>query len=309
MNSLVRLLQGLHYRNFSFLVKLMGGLNSAKNSYALAELLGKLRAHMGYVGAGWSREKYLKTIRTFFPNVGLSEAEALLKAYWVNHQKRFMELFLVRSLNASNLDKLVKFDGLERLDEALKRGNGVILPVPHIGNERLHHIALAVKGYPMAVISSKYTDHGSYARMIKLEASRQFHEVGHPGDGIWLLKMFKNNKVLQIAPDAEADANGVIVKFLSQEILLPTGWVRLAYKTEAAIFPSVLLRQQDGRHKLTILPEFKLTIMDDGKVNFKDTVQNYMEIVADIFRDNMDLIDWMNLTVRLEESGQTTPRN
>ncbi len=301
MNALARKLQDLHYRNFGFIVKALGGLNTPERSYALAQLIGGLRTRFGYIGAGWSRDIYLNTIRTIFPEISKRDADDLLTAYWINHQKRFVELFFATELTPDNLGKLVEFDGLEQLDSALEQGRGVILPVPHIGNERLHHIALAVKGYPMAVISSKYEDHGKFAKKIKLDASKRFHDVGHPGDAFWLLKALKRNSILQIASDAEADSNAVIVSFLGHELLLPTGWVRLAHKTGAVVFPSVLLRQDDNRHRLIIKPEFKIETDSERKISLQANVQRYMDIVAEIYKERPDLIDWMSLTVRMEE--------
>lgn len=304
MNFVTRNIQDLHYAVFGGIVKLLGGMRTPQKSYLLAQMLGTLRTRVGYIGPGWSRKKYLQTIRTIFPGIDNTKANALLKSYWVNHQKRFMELFLVKELTPENVDKVADFDGLEKLDEALARGRGVILPVPHIGNERLHHILLAVKGYPMAVISSSYDDHGSYARKIKIDASRRFHEVGHPGDSLWLLKMLKENRILQVACDAEAGVNGVIVNFLGQKVYLPTGWVRLALMTGAAVFPSVLMRQKDHRHRLVVNPEFQITHNKDRSENLQRNVQRYMDRVSEIFHSRPDLIDWMSLTVRLEETKQ-----
>lgn len=302
MNALARFLQDLHYRNFAGIVALLGGMHHPERCYALARVLGRLRTRFGYVGSGWSKTKYLQTIRTMLPGISQEEAASLLMAYWVNHQKRFMELFLTSELTGRNLDRLVEFEGLNYLDDALNRGRGVILPVPHIGNERLHHIALAVKGYPMAVISSHYEDHGLFARKVKIEASQRFHDVGHPGDSLWLLKMLKKNRVLQIASDAEAGSNGVMVRFLGQQILLPTGWARLAIKTGAAVFPSALLRQSDDRHKLIIRPEFEIHSNGNRQDDLRDNVQRYMDTVSTFFQERPDLIDWMSLTVRLEET-------
>ncbi len=302
MNRFARFLQDLYYRLFAGVIAILGGLRHPRRCYALASGLGELRTRFGYIGRGWSKKRYLNTIGTFFPDKGEREKELLLRSYWINHQKKFVELFLVRGLDRENLPVLVEFDGLEHLDRALERGKGVILPVPHVGNERLHHIALAVKGYPMAVISSQYKDHGPYARKIKLDASRRFHDVGHPGDVKWLLKMLRENKVLQVASDAQADGSGVLVELLGRRLLLPTGWVRLAQMTGAAVFPSALLRQADDRHRLVILPEFELSREKDRHRNLEENVQRYMDTVSRFYRQRPDLVDWMNLTVRLEET-------
>ncbi|TKJ41587.1 hypothetical protein CEE37_03210 [candidate division LCP-89 bacterium B3_LCP] len=304
MNALAKLLQDIYYLKFSFIVKLLGGMRTPQHSYALAKFLGTLRTNFGYIGSGWSRGKYLDTMSKVLPELEQAKADELLKAYWVNHQKRFMELFLAREFTPENIGKLVDFEGLSYLDEALKQKRGVILPVPHIGNERLHHILLAVKGYPMAVISSHYDDHGPFARKVKIDASRRFHEVGHPGDVKWLLKVLKSNRVLQVASDAEAGENGVMVKFLGQDTLLPTGWIRLALTAGAAVFPSALLRQKNDRHKLIIKPEFEVKRDVNREETLKSNAQRYMDVVSEFFLQSPDLIDWMSLTVRLDETKQ-----
>ncbi len=274
----------------------------AQRSYALAQILGNFRTRFGYIGRGWSREKYLQTIQTVFPDIGRTEAEKILRSYWVNHQKRFFELFLAPELNPENLGRIVQFQGLEHLDKALAQGKGAILPVPHLGNERLHHIALAIKGYPMAVISSRYEDHGPYARRIKLDASRRIHEVGYAGDTAWLLRMLKSNRLLQVACDAEAGANGVYTSFLGQEVLLPTGWVRLALSTGAAVLPSMLLRQDDGTHLLVVHSAFEFDRSLPREELLAGSVQRFMDLMAESFKQRPDQVDWMSLTVRLEET-------
>jgi KDO2-lipid IV(A) lauroyltransferase len=303
MNALARQLQDLYYLKFSAMVKLLGGLKTPQRSYAVARLLGSLRMTFGVFGPNWSKEKYFSTMKAILPDSSDQELADILRAYWVNHQKRFIELFLARELTPGNIDRMVEFEGLEYLDQALEKGRGILLPVPHIGNERLHHILLALKGYPVAVVSSNYDDHGPIARRVKLDASRRFHEVGHPGDVRWLLRMLKDNRVLQVACDAEAGETGIVAEFLGQKILLPTGWVRLALKTGAAVFPSTLLRQEDNRHKLVIRPAHEVRQGTDKRATLRDNVQRYMDTVAEIFRERPDLIDWMSLTVRLDETS------
>ncbi len=309
MNATTKFLQDVHYRFFKNFVDLVGGLDRRKRVYAVAEIMGKWRARWGYVGRGWSREKYLSTIRRIFPEIPADRAEDLLRSYWINHQKKFMELFLTRDLDEQKLSDWVCFQGLEHLDRALEQGRGVVLPVPHIGNERLHHIALAVKGYPMAVISSRYEDHGNFAQKVKLDAARRFHEIGHPGDPVWLLRMLKENRILQIACDAEPDASSVLVRFLEQEIYFPSGWVRLALKTGARVLLSALIRQDHDRHLLVMQPEFDLE-RDAAKDRIlQENVQRYMDGVAELYRTYPDQVDWMNLTVRLEESSMVRSKS
>jgi lauroyl/myristoyl acyltransferase len=309
MNATAKFLQDVYYRFFENFVQLAGGLDRRDRIYTVAETIGRWRARRGYVGRGWSREKYLNTIRVIFPEIPADRADELLRSYWINHQKKFMELFLTRDLDEEKLSGWICFQGLEHLDHALQQGKGVILPVPHIGNERLHHIALAVKGYPMAVISSRYEDHGAFARKVKLDASRRFHEIGHPGDPVWLLKMLKENRILQIACDAEPDANSVLTRFLGQEMYFPSGWVRLALKTGASVLLSALIRLDPDQHLLVLQPAFDLEQDAPRDQILQKNVQRYMDHVAELYQTYPDQVDWMNLTVRLEETSQLRRKN
>ncbi|MBI4831371.1 MAG: lipid A biosynthesis acyltransferase, partial [Candidatus Lindowbacteria bacterium] len=80
----------------------------------------------------------------------------MLKTFWRSHQKNFLELFIMPRLNSQTISRLATFEGLDHLDYALRQGKGAILAVPHFGNERFLHVALALKGYPINVLSAKY---------------------------------------------------------------------------------------------------------------------------------------------------------
>ena len=70
------------------------------------------------------------------------------------------------------------------------------------------------------------------------------------------------------------------------------------------MLPSVLLRQPDNRHRLVIQPEFVLNNNTDREKQIQDNIQRFMDIIAIIYTRHPDLVDWMSLTVRLDESHQ-----
>ena len=251
MNPLTRAAMGAYYTIFRTVFRTC--VNDPKGLDRLARPLGKIRRRIGYIGSNRSPERYLNAIQEALPDVSLSEAIDILNAFWLNHQRKFLSLFLAESLTSDNIEKWVEFQGLEHLDRALESGKGVILPYPHFGNERIHHIGIALKGYRLSVVSSEYADYAAASRAAKLDPVRRIHHVGFRGGSPrWMMEWLKNNGVLQIASTAEAGTKGITLPLLSRELLLSSGWIRLSARTGAMIVPSLIRHRPGDRHLLQI---------------------------------------------------------
>ncbi|MBN1592554.1 MAG: hypothetical protein JW941_04820, partial [Candidatus Coatesbacteria bacterium] len=156
MNPVTRAARTAYYKFFETISNAL--LPKRERLFALGTLLGCIRYRVGYIGRMRSKAVYLRYLREALPHLEERERRDVLRKFWIDHEKSFLELFLIPTLTRENIDGFVQFDGLDVLDGALAKGKGVVLAVPHFGNSRLAHIALAIKGYPMNVISSRYEE-------------------------------------------------------------------------------------------------------------------------------------------------------
>ncbi len=257
MNPLTLAAMGAYYTIFRTVFR--NCVTDPKGLDRLARPLGKIRRRIGYIGSNRSPERYLNAIQEALPDIGPSEATTILNTFWLNHQRKFLSLFLVERLTPDNIDQWVEFQGLEHLDKALETGRDVILPYPHFGNESIHHVGIALKGYRLPVVSSEYADYAAASRTAKLDPVRRIHHVEFRGGSPrWMMEWLKNNGVLQIASTAEAGTKGITLPLLGRELLLSSGWIRLAARTGAMIVPSLIRHRPGDRHLLKIYPYFEV---------------------------------------------------
>lgn len=72
-----------------------------------------------------------------------------------------------------------------------------------------------------------------------------------------LVRVFKNNEAVAMTVD-QGGKSGVLVKFFQKEASMPIGAVKLAYKFDAVLLPSFLLRVKGPYLKIIIGSPFKL---------------------------------------------------
>ncbi len=302
MNPLTRAAMGAYYTIFRTLFRML--VSDPKSLDRLARPLGKIRRRIGYIGPNRSPERYLNAIQEALPDINLSEATTVLNTFWLNHQRKFLSLFLVERLTPDNIDRWVEFQGLEHLDKALETGKGVILPYPHFGNERIHHVGIALKGYRLSVVSSEYADYAAASRTAKLDPVRRIHHVGFRGDSPrWMIEWLKNNGVLQIASTAEAGAKGITLPLLGRELLLSSGWIRLAARTGALIIPSLIRHRPGDRHLLKVYPSFEVDPSTKSREDITAVAARFFRLLEPEFRTHPGELDWMTWLVRCEETG------
>ena len=281
-----------------------GGYENYNRVFGIASFTGALRNHLGYVG-GASKVDYLNAIAASFPEKSPSEHRKILADFWRDHQKMFLELFMYDRMTSENIGKLVKIAGRENLDKALEDGKGAILPVPHLGNVRLCHYALALSGIPMTVVSSEYAEDPEEVRRFKLSETSKVHEVGFRGQNPkWVLEALKNNRMIQIASTAEAGNAGVEVDFMKKKLFLTSGWVRFALLSKAPILPTYIIRNSDNTHTIQVESPFPLSAGNNRTERIRNTAQAFMTHLETIYRSHPHLIDWMSWHNRLWEAEE-----
>jgi KDO2-lipid IV(A) lauroyltransferase len=305
MNPVTRAAMGVHYTLFKNIVRLF--VTDPVSLDRLAIPMGKIRRRVGYIGSNRSPKRYLDAIQEALPEIGKEDTERVLGEFWLDHQRKFLSLFLVPRLTPRNVGDWVEFQGLEHLDEALQAGKGALLPYPHFGNERIHHVSIALKGYPMSVVSSEYVDYASASRAAKLDPVRKIHHVGFRGDSPrWMIQWLKKNGVLQIASTAEAGTKGIWVQILDKRLFLSSGWIRLAALTGARIVPSLIRHRPGDRHLLQVYPSFEIPSSVNSVEDMIGVARKFFDILEPEFRRHPGEIDWMTWLARCDESDQAS---
>lgn len=179
-------------------------------------------------------------------------------------RNKWIESFSVSAIKRETSRQSVVLDGLERLDEALHRGKGVILWESPFGKRLLGMAALVERGYVLHQVHSQ--EHGASRTWLGQRVFRAIYRRAESG-------LFAD--ILDIQDDSFAylklivgwlDQNGIVcisglgregrrfmpVALLGVRLRVATGTVNLARMTGASIIPVFCFRDGNGADRLVL---------------------------------------------------------
>lgn len=167
------------------------------------------------------------------------------------------------------ISKMSYFEGKEYLDEALKKGKGVIAVSAHFGNFPLMLLRFVQEGYKTSAIIRQTRDQTVEKYFLDLRTRlglNTIYSLPRKQCVDTSLKALRNNELLFIPLDQNfGSSNGVFVDFFGQKAATATGPVVFAMRTKAQILPMFIIRQPDDRHKIIIEPPLEIETRENDR--------------------------------------------
>ncbi len=188
-----------------------------------------------------------------------------VRAYLRNHYTDSLFIFLFPRFQASVVERLVEFQGLEHLEAALAAGRGAILLHGHFGPVHLPLVCLARMGFPMKQIGLPSDEGLSWVGKHVAFRLRMQYEAKIPAQIIHarafmrpVLTWLGQNGALMITGDGSGTPDRIGVherlRFCGHPVMFPVGPARLAQKTGAALLPMFVLPGTTRRWTVCIEP-------------------------------------------------------
>jgi len=199
------------------------------------------------------------------------EIEEIVRKCFFNLGQGIIEMIYYLSHPKEVADKIT-FEGREYLDEALKKGNGVIAVTAHFGNFPLMMLYCAQLGYNVSSIIRPARDEKieKFLLQKRTEAGlNTVYAVPRRECVAQSLKVLRANEILFVPLDQNFGANsGVFVDFFGQKAATATGPVVFATRTNSPILPLFIIREEGNCHKIIVEPPMEM----EEKGNEKDTL-------------------------------------
>jgi len=205
------------------------------------------------------------------------EIERIAKDCFIFMAKSAVELIFLMD-RPELLKKRVETAGRENLDNALSRGNGVILVSAHFGNFPLMMAKLALMGYKVAGIMRPMRDSRVEQLFLKKRNRFNIRTIYSQPRNVCVnqtIEALRNNELVFIPIDQNFGTGGVFVDFFGRKAATATGPVVLAQRTKAALLPCFIIRQKDDLHKIIFEPALNL---EPGKDFQETTVINIQRL-------------------------------
>ena len=204
----------------------------------------------------------------------------------INYRKDLFEIWSFPRLNKNKIEKLAYFEGIEHLDNALKKGKGAIIGVSHFGSWKIIIPALAYKGYkvnqigldPRYFIDEKRPVHHNAIMEIEYKCEQSL-----PANFIYIGKFLRpifralaNNEVVIHSFDGFMGSKKTEVPFLNSKLSLSLGPIITAFKSGAPLVPAFPVRQKNNRHRIMIHQDIPLY----SYANTEQAIENGIKIYA-----------------------------
>ncbi len=230
-----------------------------KTSLKSAEFLGNLFYKLNEK----HKLRALENLKYAFPEKSDSELDLIIRRMYVNMVKVYLEFMNLDRINDSYLNEKITIIGKENLDNALKKGRGIVAVTGHLDNWELLGTILVKSGYKLAALYHPMRNPWSDRFFYKLRAKTgmeliSMYEYLKPS-----LSALNENKILGLISDQDAGGDGVFVKFFNRYASTSKGPAVFAVKKKSPMLFFNLIRGENDTHTLYISEELPVKITGD----------------------------------------------
>jgi phosphatidylinositol dimannoside acyltransferase len=191
--------------------------------------------------------------------------------YWV-------ESFRIPSLSWAEIDAGFSIEGFAAIDDALGRGKGCILALPHLGGWEWAGRWLAEQGFAVTVVVEPLEPPEVFEWFVSFRRSLGMNVVALGPDVVTVVsKALRENHIVCLLCDRDIQGGGVDVEFFRERTTLPAGPVLLALRNDSVVVPAaVYFTSQRNGHLGYVRPPLPL----ERRGTLRDDLQRITQLLA-----------------------------
>lgn len=247
-----------------------------KLGYWLAVFISDIR----YLFAFADRKTITGNLKAIFPEKTDREIRRIRIRVFRNFAKYLADFFRFSKFDKEWVKKHIGVENAHYLDEALKKGKGVVVLSAHLGNWELGGAVIGLLGYPFWVV----------VRPHKHKKVDDFFNARRQSKGLKIIplgksarqcfRVLKENQLLGLVGDRDFTDGGVVLDFFGRPAFFPQGPAELSLKTGAAIIPGFMIRNGDDTCTLKIYKPVEFS-----PTGSPDDLKRLMKLYINIFED------------------------
>lgn len=220
--------------------------------------------------------------RVVGPRVSELRMDALVGDALRSYARYWLETFRLESMDhrvmVAEMDQHAS--GVEHLDAALARGNGVVFALPHTGNWDASGLWLIEHSGPFTTVAERLKPESVFDRFVDYRHSLGMEVVALSGGDRAptdiLSQRLRQNRVVCLVADRDLSGTGIEVDFFGERARLPSGPALLAAMTGASLHAVHTYFAGDKSWGHTIGPPIELP---EGRL--RERVTAGTQVVAD----------------------------
>jgi lauroyl/myristoyl acyltransferase len=168
----------------------------------------------------------------------------LSRAAMRSYARYWLEFLRLPELGHDRILARMDVEGEQYLSDAMARGKGAILALPHAGNWDHAGAWVALRGYPFTTVAERLEPASVFERFVAIREQLGMEVLpltgGDRNTFAVLMQRLRAGKLVCLVAEREMGEGGVEVSFFGEQTRMPPGPAALAMTTGAALLPVVL---------------------------------------------------------------------
>jgi phosphatidylinositol dimannoside acyltransferase len=151
-------------------------------------------------------------------------------------------------------------EGFDNLKEAMDKGSGAVMALPHVGSWEWGGAWLDAVGYPMISVAERLEPPELFEWFIGQRKAMGLEILPlDVASSAVVLKALRSGRLVGLLCDRDLVGNGVEVEFFGERTTMPAGPATLALRSGAALLPTVVYSGPGLYHTAVIAPPLDTT--------------------------------------------------
>ncbi len=236
----------------------------------------------------------VEQLRQLFPDAPDRQLEKLFHESFRNLGRFCAEFCRIPELNPENLDRHIRFEGMEHLERAYAKGKGVVLVWAHYDQFEGVNAALAVKGFKVYSVIREVDNPWIDDMLDGIRESSGQKVIKRDRAAVDIIARLREGCIVTIAADQNTIYNNAYTKFLGRWASTFKSPAVVSLRTGAAVIPVYSFRQADDSHIAYLLPEIALERTGDLKQDVFNITQRLADIQGEFIRQRPEFWLWIH---------------
>ncbi len=223
------------------------------------------------------------------------EVEALARAVFENLGRTAVDVARSDRLLRGSSPEAVRIDGLTRLQEARRRGNGVLLITAHLGPWELLPVIMATRYGPGHMVA-RPLDNPRLDDLLTALRERGGNRVIRKRDAILaILQALRQGEAVGIMIDQHiSEKDGVVVPFFGRPASTVFAPALLALRSGAAVLPACIIREGRGRYRVRVAEEVPVRRTGDLRADLVENTARFTAAIEAFIRTHPEHWFWVH---------------
>ena len=223
------------------------------------------------------------------------EIAAMAKEVWVNLGKSGAEFAIkMGQEKPEEFFKNLEVRGNEYLQEAIKKGRGILGLISHMGCWEATALGLPMLGIPAYAIGKKLGNEKLNTLLFESRGKKGVPTLARGSSYKTILRVLSENNLIGILIDQDTKVRGMFVDFYGKPAFTPIGAAMLAMDSGAPVLPMFYLKKPDDTYVFIIDKEIPLIMTGNRRQDMEENTRRFHEVIEKYIKKYPTQWVWMH---------------